>query len=806
MSFSPDLYEKLGLFYLGRRTDAPTVPVLYDSRDLTTHAMCVGMTGSGKTGLCVGLVEEAAIDDIPVIVIDPKGDLSNLLLTFPDLDGEKLEEWVDENEARRKGMSKREFADAEAQKWTRGLEAWGQSLDRIRLLHDSADFRIYTPGSNAGLPVSMLSSLDRPTQAIVDEPDLFSDRIESTVSGLLGLMGIDADPLQSGEHVLLSNILAHTWGAGQDLDLPSLIRMIQKPPFDKVGVMPLDDVFGSGDRSKLAMRLNNLVAAPTFRSWLEGDPLDIDAFLHSPQGKPRVSIFSIAHLSEPERMFFVSLLLDAIVGWMRTQSGSTSLRAMVYMDEIAGYLPPVANPPSKKPMMTLLKQARAFGVGMVLATQNPVDMDYKALSNCGTWFLGRLQTDRDRQRVIDGLGEGNPSLDPAAARTDFDELLNSLEARQFLLHNVHEPEPISFQTRWVMSYLKGPMTRDDIRRAMKGIESEGSKTRVHEEQATPEASKPPGSTTDERPVSTANIKEFFLPVRVVKPQGGKLLWRPMIYGCGRTFFEDEKLDVSRHRLFGYITAIDDGPIPVDWVRAFRVDYPPEKFTDAPGKEGQFLECPTSAFDEDAHDDWQKALVDHVYRTDRVVLQECKPLKITSRPDESERDFMRRAKDAIKELRDDALDELQEKYDKRIDRARKNIRKLEERVEREESQLRSAGVDTALSFGGSIFDAFTGRSARSAVRRSVSKVSRTSREKDDVARAEEALADEHADLKDLEREFKEEASRLAETYALENYAITQKKVDPLKRDIELQLFGLCWVPYWQHSDGQRQRAL
>ncbi len=805
MSFSPDIYEKLGIFYLGRRSDAPTVPVLYDSRDLTTHAMCVGMTGSGKTGLCVGLVEEAAIDEIPVIVIDPKGDLSNLLLSFSDLDGEKLEDWVDQDEARRKGMSIQEFAASEAQNWQRGMEAWGQTLERIQRMRDHADFRIYTPGSTAGLPVSMLSSLDRPADAIVDEPDLLSDRVENTVSGLLGLMGIDADPLQSGEHVLLSNILAHVWASGDDLDLPTLIRMIQKPPFDKVGVMPLDDVFGPRERGGLAMRLNNLVAAPSFRSWLEGDPLDVDTFLYTPQGKPRVSIFSIAHLSEPERMFFVSLLLDAVVGWVRTKPGSSSLRALIYMDEIAGYLPPVAKPPSKKPIMTLLKQARAYGVGMVLATQNPADMDYKALSNCGTWFIGRLQTERDRKRLLDGLGEGNPSLDPAEASTDFDELLSSLQSRHFVLHNVHSDEPLVFQTRWVMSYLKGPMTRDDIRRVMQGVEAESVEARATE--GTEERKKETIEGSAGRPIAPADVHEFFMPIRVVRPQAATLLWRPMIYGCGRTFFEDEKHDVAEHREFGFITDIDDGPIPVDWLESFRVDYPPRFFVDEPSEDGgHFLDCPSVALDEKSHDAWSDALVDHVYRNDRYLLQECKPLKLTARPGESERDFARRVRDATHELRDDALDELRAEYEKRTERFRIKISKLQDRLAREKADLRDAGLDTALEFGGSIFDAFTGRSARSAVRRSVSKASRASRQREDVDRAQEALADEHAELQDLERQFKEEMTRLAESYSAEHYEITQKKIDPLKRDIDLQLFGLCWVPYWQLADGQRQRAV
>src|SRR6185369_3265452 len=369
-------FEKLGAFYLGRPYDLKEKKpgqglVLYDSRDLVTHAVCVGMTGSGKTGLCVDLLEEAAIDGIPSIIIDPKGDLANLLLTFPDLSTADFAPWVNEEDAQKKNLSTNDYATNQAELWKKGLADWGQDGARIKRLRDAADFRIYTPGSNAGIPVSILKSFAAPPESIRDDNELMTERVNTTVTSLLGLLGIEADPIKSREHILISNILNSAWAEGRDLDIAGLIHQIQTPLMTRVGVLDVESFFPSKDRFELAMSLNNLLAAPGFSTWMEGEPLDIQQILHTPEGKPRVAIFSIAHLGDAERMYFVALLLNQTLGWMRTQSGTTSLRAILYMDEIFGYFPPVANPPSKLPLLTLLKQGRAFGLGVVLATQNP---------------------------------------------------------------------------------------------------------------------------------------------------------------------------------------------------------------------------------------------------------------------------------------------------------------------------------------------------------------------------------------------------------------------------------------------------
>ncbi|MBW2426372.1 MAG: ATP-binding protein, partial [Deltaproteobacteria bacterium] len=462
-------YEKLGAFYLGRPVDAETGedlpgPLLYDSKDLTTHAVIVGMTGSGKTGLAISLLEEALIDGVPVLAIDPKGDLGNLLLTFPELRAEDFRPWIDEGAATRAGQTPEAFAASQARFWREGLASWGQGPERLSRLEAAAERVIYTPGSEAGRPLSILRSLDAPPPATLEDEEAFRERILSSVAGLLGLLGIEADPLQSREHILLSTLIERAWREGRNLDMASLIHQIQNPPIERVGILELETFYPADERFALAMRMNSLLASPAFAAWREGEPMDIGRMLRASDGRPRLSIVSIAHLSDHERMFVVTMLLGQLVSWTRAQSGSQSLRAILYMDEVFGYLPPTANPPSKTPMLTLLKQARAYGVGVVLATQNPVDLDYKALSNCGTWLLGRLQTERDKARVIDGLESAAGSAAANLDRKALERTLSRLESRVFLMNNVHEDEPVLLRSRWALSYLAGPLSRAQIGR------------------------------------------------------------------------------------------------------------------------------------------------------------------------------------------------------------------------------------------------------------------------------------------------------------------------------------------------------
>jgi hypothetical protein len=455
-------------FYMGRRYDPATHRltddvVYYDSRDLTTHAVVLGMTGSGKTGLCMTLLEEAILDNLPAIIIDPKGDITNLLLNFPDMKPEDLLAWINEDDARRAGMTPETFAADTAQRWRDGLASWGIVPDRLRWLKQATDYRIYTPGSDTGLPISIMASLQAPREGWASDEEGNRERINGIVTALLALVGVDAKPLEDKQHVLIANIFEAAWRQGRDLTLEDIILQVQKPPFSKLGVFALDEYISEKDRYKLAMDLNNIIAAPSFRSWLDGEPLDIQNLLYTPQGRPSVSIFYIAHLRESERQFIITLLLENMLGWMRTLSGTTSLRALLYIDEMYGYFPPYPkNPPTKDPILRLLKQARAFGVGMVLATQNPADLDYKGLSNAGTWFIGRLQSEYDRQRVMAGL-QGLATVENDMNMRDVNRLIAEIEPRVFLMHNVHnEGGPILFHTRWAMSFLRGPLTRQQV--------------------------------------------------------------------------------------------------------------------------------------------------------------------------------------------------------------------------------------------------------------------------------------------------------------------------------------------------------
>ena len=563
-------YEKLGVFYLGREYDPQSKALgdelLYDSRDLTTHAVCIGMTGSGKTGLCLSLLEEAAIDGVPAIAIDPKGDIGNLLLTFPDLKAADFQPWVDTGEASRKGQSVEDFASATAETWRKGLAEWNQDGARIQRLRDAAEVAIYTPGSNSGRPLSILRSFTAPDAATSSDATALKERIGSAVAGLLGLLGIDADPIKSREHILLSAILDAVWRKGQSPDLAAIIQAVQKPPFDKVGVFDVESFYPAKERMELALRVNGLLASPGFEAWLEGEALDIQKLLYTDAGKPRISIISIAHLNDAERMFVVTLIANELVAWMRRQSGTTSLRAVFYMDEVFGYFPPSAMPPSKLPLLTLMKQARAFGLGVVLATQNPVDLDYKGLGNAGTWFIGRLQTERDKNRVIEGLlgTEAAGGMD----RASLEALMSNLTQRTFLMRNVHDDAPVLLRTRWALSYLRGPLTLAEIkrltdsagRRAPGGSAASGSTARTPSAAAAPASS---AAAAASRPVVQAGVTERFL--RAGTGATAVVTYQPRIGAKVRAHFVDTKAGMNAWEESYYLAPIDkDAP---DWSQA-----------------------------------------------------------------------------------------------------------------------------------------------------------------------------------------------------------------------------------------------
>jgi hypothetical protein len=786
-------FEKLGVFYLGKPVDAKTkqeadAPLLYESKDLVTHAVCVGMTGSGKTGLCIGLLEEAAIDSIPAIAIDPKGDISNLLLTFPDLRPQDFRPWISEDEARTKGMSADAFASAQAGLWRKGLAAFGQDGARITRLKDAADITIYTPGSDAGVPISVLKSFDAPSSEILKESELLQDTVSATVTSLLGLLNIQADPVQSREHVLLSNIFETNWKQGKDLDLPSLINQIQKPPFQKAGVMDLETFYPAKDRFALAMSFNNLLASPGFQSWLTGDPLNIDALLHTSAGKPRISIMSIAHLSDSERMFFVSLLLNQILSWIRTQPGTTSLRALLYMDEIFGYFPPVSNPPSKKPLLTLLKQARAYGLGIVLATQNPVDLDYKGLSNTGTWFIGRLQTERDKMRVMEGLEGAGSEAHAGFDRQTMGRLLAGLGNRIFLLNNVHEDAPQLFKTRWTLSYLRGPITRDQIRSLMQERKSHPALTADSDSAAGP---KEPAAS-ESAPVLPPEIPCYFLPV----DKASAKQYQPMLVGAARLHYVDDKSNVNETRSGLWITPLASGVTVVDWNTAESSDVSLDELEKSAEPGLAFEDLPPDAAKPRSYTAWNRSFTSWLFQSQQLSLLKSPSLGQISKPGEDERDFRIRLQQAAREERDRLADSLKQKYAPKLASLAERRRRAEVAVEQQKGQRSQALLQTAVSVGSGLLSAFLGRKALSAT--TVSKAATAARQMgrswqqmQDVDQANESVEQIDQQVGELQKEFEDElASQQAKIDpASEQFQIINVRLK--KTNIEVQLVALAW---------------
>ncbi len=775
-------FEKLGVFYLGKKEDGP---LLLDSKDLVTHAVCVGMTGSGKTGLCMGLLEEAAIDGIPALIIDPKGDLSNLLLNFPGLASAEFAPWVNEEEARKKGLTREQFAEETASKWKQGLADWGQDGARVRRLRDAADFTIYTPGSSAGFPVSVLRSFGAPPEEMREDREAMRERIQSTATALLALMNMTADPMQSREHILLSKLIENAWMAGSDLDLATLIQQIQKPPVTRIGVMEIETFYPSKDRFELAIALNNLLASPGFEAWLEGDALDIGSLLYTAQGRPRMSIFSIAHLSDSERMFFVSMLLNQMVSWMRTQPGTSSLRALLYMDEIFGYFPPVANPPSKQPLLTLLKQARAFGVGVVLATQNPVDLDYKGLSNCGTWFIGRLQTERDKMRLIEGLEGAAAAAGGSADRGALERLLSSLKSRIFLMSNVHRGGLEVFETRWTLSYLSGPLTRAQIKILM-----ESKKKAVVATEAAPKRILEVVGTA--RPVMPPDIEQHFLPVRATSG----VTYEPMLLGVALVRFTDAKTKVDYSREVKFCTLVASGPVAVNWEQAEELDMELEELEDAPLDGASFAELPTVAGKVKSYALWSKEFTHWLFATQKLEMLQSVRLKRVSNPGESERDFRVRLTTAAHEARDEAVTALRQKYGPKLAMLEERVRRAQQMVEKQQQEAAQSKVQTGLSIATSVLGALMGRgfltkSAMSGMGAAARTLGKASREGQDVDRAEANLEAALEQRTVLEQQLQEEIAALAAQFDTLNEQFATVVIAPKKTNIQMKLFSLCW---------------
>lgn len=804
-------FEKLGVFYLGKEYDMAAGSrsedvLLYNSKDLTTHGVIVGMTGSGKTGLALSLLEEAAVDGIPAIAIDPKGDLGNLLLAFPELQPSDFRPWVDEAEAVRKGVTPDELAAKTAETWRKGLAEWGQDGARIQRFKDAVELAIYTPGNASGRPLQILRSFAAPSAETIQDPSALRDRILSAVSGLLGLMGINADPIQSREHILLSNILDSAWREGRDLDIAAIIAEIQKPPFSKIGVFDLESFYPAKDRFGLAMALNNLIASPGFSAWMEGEPLNVQRLLYTPEGKPRIAILSIAHLSDAERMFFVTILLNEVLSWVRAQSGTGSLRALLYMDEIFGYFPPSGNPPSKTPMLTLLKQARAFGVGVVLSTQNPVDLDYKGLSNAGTWWIGRLQTERDKMRVIEGLEGAAATAGASFDRPTMERTLAGLGNRVFLMRNVHDDAPVVFQSRWALSYLAGPMTLPQIKQAMGNVPFAAASAPVTAQSfAVPEGSAPESHPQSAgagmRPVLPPEISEYFL--RPVAPGGG-LIYRPGVIGISRLHFIDGKAGLDTWVTRTLIAPVGEDGF-ADWEGARAGGDLKNALERQPQSGATFSALPSAASHKKASADWQKTLSSHLYQNEGLDLFTFEALKMLSKPDETEGDFRARVTQALRERRDTEVEKLKAKYTTRLQTAADRVIRAEEKVEREKAQASHQKLSTVLGFGATLLGAFIGRRTVSAgnIGRATSALknaSRIGKEQQDVERAGESLESLKARHEELEKQFNDEVAALQDSFDPASAVVERIRIAPRKSDITIGVVGLCWSPWKKSADG------
>ena len=817
--------EKNDRFFLGRIYDSKKGEILpedlfYDPDDLTTHAVCVGMTGSGKTGLCIDMLEEAALQGIPALMIDPKGDITNTLLHFPELKASDFAPWVDPDQARREDKTVEQAAADAAALWTKGLAKWGIGPERIQALKNSAHFAVYTPGSEAGIPVNILASLKAPEIAWDANREILIEKISGIVLGLLGLVGLDdLDPVQSREHILLSNIFEDAWSQGKDLDLTELILQIQNPPFEKLGVLDLDSFFPEKDRLELSILLNNILAAPTFQSWIEGEPLDIDRLLFGTDGKPKHSVFYIAHLSDEERMFFVTLLYSAVETWMRKQKGSTTLRAILYFDEIFGYLPPVKNPPSKTPMLRMLKQARAFGVGQVLVTQNPVDVDYKALSNAGTWFIGKLQTEQDKNRLLDGLEGAAPGLD----RKVYDKMISALDKRVFLLHNVHEDQPVLFHTRWAMNYLTGPLTRVQLPalNALAGAKVETSSTGSVESAPAAKTAKPgkkpaPGSTST-RPNVPSGVDEFFLPnnlsfhkavdqagLSAPEDEAYQVVYKPILIAQAMVRFMKRNYNLDHDLSVAALVKNPDQTGRVRWDEWAEEPIDLDELEPKARSEARFVDLEAPLSDGTKLRELETDFKDWIYHSVTATVRSNEKLEVFAGPEVSQGDFRRMCAEAAEKGLETEKDKTNSSYDKKLDVIEDRLMREKRELDEDEAELSSRKLEEVGTHAENLISLLAGRRRRMST--SLTKRRMTSQAKADVEESLEMIEKYKNEIEDLERDRADALKEVEDKWQeiLEN--TVEIPVNPYKKDILVELFGVAWLPYYLYDDGGRQVEL
>ena len=772
-----EIYEKLGLFYLGKDLDKSTQEAtealtLLKNKNFTTHAAIIGMTGSGKTGLGVGIIEEAAIDNIPSILIDPKGDMGNLCLLDSTFSAHSFEPWV-ADEARAKEKDNAEYAQTISTMWKEGITSWGQTSERAAKLQ-AVPKTIYTPGSSAGVAINVMSSLDTPPPEVMEDSDTFASYLKSTTVSLLSLVGIVADPLDSKEYILLAQIITKAWIRNEDMSIESLIGKIIKPSFKKIGVLPLDDFYPQEARFNLATKFNALLASPSFSLWLQGDNLDIQKLLYDKDGKAKIAIFSISHLNDDERMFFVTLLLNKYIAWMRRQSGTSALKTLLYMDEIYGFFPPTKNPPSKEPMLLLLKQARAFGVGVVLSTQNPVDLDYKGLSNIGTWFIGRLQTSQDIERVIDGLGG---KVGASYTKSEIKTLLANLKKRTFFLKSAHLDDIRLFSTRWVLSYLKGPLKRDEITSLMK-VQKEAQSIEVESVESLAEKS----TALEQYQNIDESIPQYF------EPDAGQSNSFTATLGARASvqFYSQRKgIDESREIIFSL--PLDKRQRTIDWEKSHEEEESFENYPHTPPSDAKFQILPEVILEDKGLKNAIRELKDTLYRTQELELMRCKSPKLESKVGESHSDFTVRLKDILDDKKEMEIEKLQVRYSKKEKTLLDRLSRAKERVEKESADSTSSMIETGIAVLGALF----GHTTPTKIGRAFKKGSNILKERGDMSRAEERYAAIEEDIEALEYELEDKIDEMNEKYNVDNCEIESYSMKPRKTDIDIEECTLVW---------------
>jgi len=778
-------YEKLKLFYIGKeKIDGQITPLIYQNKDLLTHAAIIGMTGSGKTGLGITLLEEATIDAIPSIIIDPKGDMTNLLLNFPELNPSDFEPWLDDSEVSNSGGTKEELAIKVSNSYKEGIQRDFQDLSRVKKLKDSADFTIYTPGSSAGIQVSILSSFKAPTIEILEDMELFSNIINSTVHSILSLIDNKSDET-SKESILLASIFTSYFKQQRDLTLEELITLIVTPPFSKIGVFDLETFFPQSDRLKFALKINTIIASPSFSTWLEGESLDISKMLYSQSGKAKVNIFSIAHLNDSQRMFFVTILLNQILAWMRRQEGTTSLKALLYMDEIFGYFPPQANPPSKQPMLTLLKQARSFGIGVILSTQNPVDIDYKGLSNIGTWFIGRLQTKQDIEKVIDGLSSAS---EKGLNKQELSLALGTLAKRNFIMKNINEEHIKTFETRWALSYLKGPLSKDAIKKLMENKKNNSPKNL---EEKKSEVNEPfiDVSKGKSKPVIVSSIKEKY---SYSSQNNAYYMQGYLLFSCSVHYLYTLK-NVDLKENINFKIYLDEKATEINFDE--KEDVLIYSFDEKEKTNSFYYELPSFIQNEKELKLLERDFADYVYRNFKLTLYKNDTLKISSKQYESLDDFKIRIQDRLNEQIDEKIENLKQKFEKENTLLEQKISKLFEKLKKEEQDSISATTNSIISIGTSILGAFFGKSTKTAI---VSKVATSSRgvskalkERSDIKTVQGEIDDLQSLQDGLEEKLKIEIEKINDEFNISKYTIEEFFIKPKRTDIYDIKIELLW---------------